>query len=156
MAPSNDFAALSPVQLVHGPLDTARALAAVASDAAGGNVLFLGTTRGLTDGVVTKTLDYEAHEPLALEQLLRLRDEAMQLYGLAACTILHRLGTVPVGEASVAIAASAPHRREAFAAAEWLMERIKMDVPIWKCEEQDDGGRSWVHPVGAGRPGGVP
>ena len=149
MAPSNDFAALSPVQLVHGPLDTARALAAVANDAAGANVLFLGTTRGLTDGVVTKTLDYEAHEPLALEQLLRLRDEAMQLYGLAACTILHRLGTVPVGEASVAIAVSAPHRREAFAAAEWLMEQIKRDVPIWKREEDAGGLKTWVHPGAA-------
>jgi molybdopterin synthase catalytic subunit len=51
-----------------------------------------------------------------------------------------------VGEASVAIAASAPHRREAFAAAEWLMERIKEAVPIWKCEERPDGSHRWVHP----------
>ena len=147
MVPFNDPALPATVLLVHGPLDTARGLAAVASAAAGANVLFLGTTRGLTDGVVTKTLDYEAHEPLALEQLARLRDEAMQLYGLAACTILHRLGNVPVGEASVAIAASAPHRREAFAAAEWLMEQIKRDVPIWKREEDAAGLKTWVHPV---------
>ncbi|MFM8702756.1 MAG: molybdenum cofactor biosynthesis protein MoaE, partial [Planctomycetia bacterium] len=51
-----------------------------------------------------------------------------------------------VGETSVAIATSAPHRRAAFAAAEWLMERIKTEAPIWKCEEGADGGRDWVHP----------
>ena len=70
----------------------------------------------------------------------------MATYALTACVIRHRLGEVAVGETSVAIATSAPHRREAFAAAEWLMERIKSDVPIWKCEEGRDGDRAWVHP----------
>ena len=134
------------VTLVHEPIDTARLLAAVADAAAGANVLFLGTTRGVTEGVVTRSLDYEAHEPMALEQLARLRDEAVARHGLSACAIVHRLGSVPVGEASVAIAASAPHRRAAFAAAEWLMEEIKRDVPIWKREEADDGAKTWVHP----------
>jgi molybdopterin synthase catalytic subunit len=147
---------LSGVAIQHTPIDPVALLAAVGDIAAGGNVLFVGTARGITDGVITKSLAYEAHEPLAWETLEAVRRQAIARFSLTACGIVHRLGLVVAGEASVAIAASAPHRREAFAAAEWLMERIKMDVPIWKCEEQDDGGRSWVHPVGAGRPGGVP
>ena len=134
------------VSLVHGAIDAAAVLAAVASDAAGANVLFVGTTRGITDGLVTRSLDYEAHEPRAREVLARLRDEAVARFGLEACAIVHRLGTVPVGEASVAIAASAPHRREAFAATEWLMEQVKRVVPVWKREEAADGKRTWVHP----------
>jgi molybdopterin synthase catalytic subunit len=134
------------VRLVHETIDTAAALAAVASDAAGANVLFVGTTRGITDGFVTRSLEYEAHEPMARGELERLRDEAIARFGLADCVIVHRLGMVPVGEASVAIAASAPHRREAFAAAEWLMEQVKRVVPVWKREEAADGARTWVHP----------
>ena len=136
--------------LVWEPIDTPRLLESVAHDAAGANVLFTGTTRGVTAGVlatqITKRLTYEAHEPLASAVLGRLRDEAVAQYGLTACAIVHRLGEVAVGETSVAIATSAPHRREAFAAAEWLMERIKREAPIWKCEEGADGDRTWVHP----------
>lgn len=140
--------------LVHIPLDGQQLLAAVASPAAGANVLFLGTTRGITDGVETVELEYEAHEPMAVAALESLRAEAMQRFALTGCRIEHRLGVVGVGEASVAIATSAPHRREAFAAAEWLMERIKADVPIWKCEVGTDGSRAWVHPATV--PGGMP
>jgi GTP 3',8-cyclase len=136
--------------LVWGPIDTARLLDSVADDAAGANVLFTGTTRGVTAGVltnqITNRLVYEAHEPLASAVLTRLRDEAVAKHGLTACAIIHRLGEVAVGETSVAVATSAPHRREAFAAAEWLMERIKREAPIWKCEEGADGDRTWVHP----------
>jgi len=127
-------------------------LAAVASAAAGANVLFVGTTRGITAGVETSRLDYEAHEPMAEAGLARLRDEAVRRFGLTGCAVVHRLGTVAVGEASVAVATSGPHRREAFEAAEWLMERIKREVPIWKCEEGPDGARAWVHPGGAPEP----
>lgn len=132
--------------IVRESIDTEAVLAAVGRADAGANVLFVGTTRGITDGVVTRGLDYEAHERLAEEQLLGIAGEAVQRFGLAACVVVHRLGAVPVGEASVAVATSAPHRREAFAAAEWIMERIKQAVPIWKREEAADGSRTWVHP----------
>lgn len=132
--------------LLREPLVPARLLAAVSDAAAGANVLFVGTTRGITDGLTTSRLVYDAHEPLARGQLERLRAEAVGRFGLSRCVVHHRLGPVAVGEASVAIAASAPHRREAFAAAEWLMERIKEAVPIWKCEERPDGSHRWVHP----------
>lgn len=140
--------------LVHGPIDSAELLAAVADDAAGANVLFVGTTRGVTAGVITARLAYEAHEPLAREVLAQLGARAVERFGLSACVVRHRLGVVGVGEASVAVATSAPHRREAFAAAEWLMERIKSEVPIWKCEEDAAGGHTWVHPDARPAPAG--
>ena len=83
--------------LVWEPIDTARILAAVADDAAGANVLFTGTTRGVTAGIQTRRLAYEAHEPLARAELARLRDEAVAKYALTACMISHRLGEVDRG-----------------------------------------------------------
>jgi molybdopterin synthase catalytic subunit len=135
-----------PCRFVHGPIDGAAILAAVAAPDAGGNVLFLGTTRGVTADVTTRSLDYEAHETVAVVMLDGLRAEALARFGLCGCAIVHRLGRVVVGEASIAIAASAPHRREAFAATEWLLEQVKAVVPIWKCEEDGEGRRTWVHP----------
>ncbi len=65
---------------------------------------------------------------------------------LVGCALVHRLGEVGLGEASVAVAVSSPHRRDAFAAAEWLMDRLKQEVPIWKQEHWADGSSEWVHP----------
>lgn len=132
--------------LVRESIVTDRLLARVADAAAGANVLFTGTTRGLTAGAVTERLFYEAHEPLAASQLGTLVAAATARFDLRACVVQHRLGPVAVGETSVAIAVSAPHRPEAFAAAAWLMERIKAEVAIWKCDERPDGSRAWVHP----------
>lgn len=146
---ASDPAGAEAVRLGREPIDPAWLLAAVADPAAGGNVLFLGTARGLTAGVVTRLLTYDAHEPLAFATLQQLRQQAIDRFGLVACAVWHRLGTVTPGAASVAVAASAAHRREAFAAAEWLMERIKHEVPIWKCEEGEDGRREWLHPTAA-------
>lgn len=143
------------VACVRAAIDTASVLAAVADVAAGGNVLFVGTARGMTDGVATCRLVYDAHEPLAVATLERLREEAIERFDLVACAVTHRIGDVLPGEATVAVATSAPHRAAAFAAAEWLMEAIKKDVPIWKAEERSDGRREWLHPESAARPGGA-
>ena len=70
----------------------------------------------------------------------------MERFSLSGCEVVHRLGPVEVGAASIVIATSAPHRRAAFAAAEWLLERTKTVVPVWKCDEADDGTRRWAHP----------
>lgn len=131
--------------LVRRPIDPQRLLAAVASPEAGANVLFLGTARGFTKGVETTGLEYEAHDAMATEALERLCMAAVDRFSLLACAVEHRLGRIGIGEAAVGIAASAPHRRAAFDAAAWLMERIKREVPIWKCEEWADGRRAWVH-----------
>lgn len=141
------------VILTREPIDANSLLAAVADVTAGGNVLFVGTTRGLTDGVTTTCLGYDAHEPLARTVLARLVAEARERFSLVSCGVVHRLGTVAAGEASVAVAASAPHRKAALTAVEWLMEQIKREVPIWKCEHQPDGSHVWVH--GDVPPGGL-
>lgn len=138
--------------LTRGPIEPERLRAAVADAAAGAEVVFVGTARGITAGVVTHGLEYEAHEPLAAESLARLAAAARERFGLVACAVEHRLGRIGIGEAAVALATSAPHRAPAFAAAEWLMERIKADVPIWKCEEWADGRREWLHPGGVPAP----
>lgn len=132
--------------LVRRPIDPQRLLAAVSNPDAGANVLFVGTARNHGAGGAIRGLDYEAHEPMAAPALERLCAAAVERFGLAACAVEHRLGRIAVGEVSVAVAASAAHRREAFAAAEWLIDRIKREAPIWKCEEQADGGREWIHP----------
>ncbi len=134
------------VSLVDGAIDHAALLASVAAPDAGATVLFLGTTRRHTGDVVTERLEYEAHQPMAVRELARLRNEAVSRFSLAGCGIVHRLGVVGVGETSVAVATAAAHRREAFAAAEWVMEEIKRSVPIWKCDESAVGDRRWVHP----------
>ena len=131
--------------LVRHEIDAAQVLAAVASPVAGATVLFIGTTRSLSDGVVTQRLEYEAYEPMAAKTLGSLRDAAIVRFGLIDCHVVHRLGLVKVGETSVAIATSAAHRREAFEATQWLMEQINHEVPIWKCEQSADGSREWVH-----------
>ena len=139
------------VTLSHGPLDTCSLLAAVASEAAGANVLFTGTTRRTTGDQTTEWLDYEAYEPLATTELNALRQEAVAQFGLTGCAIAHRLGRVAVGETSVAVAVSAAHRREAFAAASWLMDELKRRVPVWK-HEVGSAGAFWVHPAGEALP----
>jgi len=135
-----------PEVLVRRALDGQRLLAQVADQDAGANILFLGTTRRTTGSDLTEGLDYEAHEPMAAAALERLAVEALERFALTSCAIEHRLGWVPAGEASIAVALSSPHRRAAFAAVEWLMERIKAEVPIWKCAAGEDGSREWVHP----------
>lgn len=137
------------------PIDPAAVLAAVGDVAAGGNVLFVGTVRSTTGGVVTTRLLYDAHESLAVAELERLRCMAADRFGLVGCAVAHRIGAVPPGAASVAVAASAAHRPAAFAAAEWLMAAIKRDVPIWKAEERADGRCDWLHPETASWPGGA-
>jgi molybdopterin synthase catalytic subunit len=128
------------------PIDTQALLQRAASPAAGAIVLFLGTTRELTDGRQTVALDYEAYRAMAEQKLAELEAEARSRWPLVECLIVHRLGHVSAGEASVAIVVSAPHRREAFDAGEWLIDTLKRDVPIWKCEQWADGTTEWVHP----------
>ncbi|MFM1904464.1 MAG: hypothetical protein RLZZ440_2364 [Planctomycetota bacterium] len=148
--PDDLSAGLPAVRFTRRPLDPAAALAGVAAVTAGANLLFVGTARASTAGLVTTRLEYEAHEPLAVSVLDGLRNRAIARFGLVACLIEHRLGLVEPGEASLVVAVSSPHRREAFAAGEWLMDRIKREPPIWKREHRPDGGGEWVH--GSERP----
>jgi molybdopterin synthase catalytic subunit len=134
------------IELTKQPIDACALLASVSQPAAGAVVLFLGTTRELTDGRRTLSLDYEAYDEMAERKLAELEAEARRRWPVVECAIVHRLGRVPLAEASVAIAVSTPHRADAFAAGQWLIDSIKRDVPIWKQEHWSDGKSEWVHP----------
>jgi molybdopterin synthase catalytic subunit len=134
------------IQLTHDPIDTAAVADQVRHPNAGAVVLFLGTTRELTGERKTVALDYEAYAEMAEKKLSELEAEARRRWPVIECRIVHRLGRVPTSEASVAIAVSTPHRRDAFEAGQWLIDSLKHDVPIWKREQWADGSTEWVHP----------
>ena len=132
--------------LTHNPIDPAAVLASVQSPEAGAAVLFLGTVRRHTEGRETSSLDYEGFEPMAEQKLAELEHRASERWPLVGCTVIHRLGHLELGEASVAVAVSAAHRQIAFEAGQWLIDTLKQTVPIWKRENWADGTREWVHP----------
>lgn len=112
----------------------------------GAHAWFEGVTRRMTGALQTTLLSYEAFVPMATRQLEALAEEAAARFDLTAIAITHRLGEVPVGQASIVIGCSAAHRRGPLAALPWLMDRIKADVVIWKREHFADGQTEWIHP----------
>lgn len=138
------------IAVVREPLDPATLVAAVGDPEAGAAVLFLGTTRENTAGRRVERLEYEAFETMAVKEMRRLAQRARRHWALSRIVMVHRIGVVPVGEASVAIAVSAPHRAEAFEAARWLIDQLKAQVPIWK-KEYFRGGAAWVEPQADGQ-----
>jgi molybdopterin synthase catalytic subunit len=134
------------IQLVQGPIDNSAVLASVTSNDAGAVVLFLGTTREFTHGRRTESLDYECYSAMAEKKLAELETQVRERWPLTGCAIVHRLGHLELGEASIAIAVSSPHRQVAFEAGKWLIDTIKEVVPIWKKENWADGTSEWVHP----------
>jgi molybdopterin synthase catalytic subunit len=125
-------------------LSVDEALAAVADPAAGGTCVFVGTVRDRSDAGDVTGLEYEAWDELATRRLGELADELFERWPIARAAILHRTGALGVGEASVVIAVSAPHRPEAFEACRHAIERLKHDVPIWKKESLVEGEAHWV------------
>jgi molybdopterin synthase catalytic subunit len=147
------------IRLIETSIDVAGVLAAVASPRAGAVVLFLGTARELTGERRTASLDYECYPAMAEGKLAQLEAEARVRWPLVECAIVHRLGHLEIGEASVAVAVSAAHRHDAFDAGRWLIDTLKRVVPIWKQENWADGASQWVHPglgesEGGAAPGG--
>ena len=134
------------VELTSSAIDSAQVLARVQSPAAGAVVLFLGTTRELTGDRRTASLDYESYGEMARGKLEELEQAARKRWPVIECVVVHRLGHLEVGEASVAVAVSTAHRQDGFEAAKWLIDTIKEVVPIWKCENWADGTKQWVHP----------
>ena len=131
------------------PLSLEDVTGRVGRDAAGAIVTFQGTTRDVD------SLDYEAYREMAEEKIAGILHECVAAHGLEAAAAEHRVGSVPLGEASVIVAVSAAHRGEAFAGARAAINRIKAEAPIWTREVEDGEGR-WVEgtPVdGAGTPG---
>lgn len=135
------------LDLLTSPMDVARATEFVSAANAGGIDIFLGTTRSeiSASGHELLALDYQAYESMARRQLKELADGAREKWPVIRLVILHRLGRVPVGEASVLIAVSTPHRAEAFEACRWIIDQLKKQVTIWKQEIWAGGEATWVH-----------
>ncbi len=135
-------------RVVADGIETDALLADVGDPAAGGTTLFVGTTRNESEGRVVERLEYEAYEAMAVEEMRRIGEEIARRWQVVAVAMVHRVGVVPVGQASVAVAVSAAHREEAFAACRFGIDTLKATVPIWK-KEYYEGGEHWVGPCHA-------
>ena len=134
------------IELVDGPIQVEALRDRIDHPDAGAQGWFVGVTRRTTGDLITETLHYEAHHSMANRELLKLARDAVKKFSLLRLVIVHRLGEVPIAEASVVIGCSSSHRPETFAALEWIMNQLKQDVPIWKREFYSDGTEEWVHP----------
>ncbi len=132
------------VRVTDQPLAAEEAVAFVSDPGAGGTCVFLGTVRDRSDAGDVTGLTYEAWDELATRRLEELATEMGERWPLRKIALLHRTGALGVGEVSVVVACSAPHRAEAFEACRHGIEQLKHDVPIWKKEHLVSGASGWV------------
>lgn len=132
--------------LTRDPIDLA-ALVGGARPEDGAVCLFVGVVRNESGGRETVAIEYEAYGPMAESEMARLAAGVSNEWPGARLSVVHRIGRLGVGEASVAVLATAPHREEAFAACRAAIDRIKKTVPIWKKEIHPDGTSEWVDPT---------
>jgi molybdopterin synthase catalytic subunit len=130
-------------RVVEHPLDLAEVVQSVTATTHGGLVTFSGVVREVSKGKRVSRLDYEAYVPMAEKKLAAIAAEAQAAWPGLQVAVLHRVGTLLPGELAVVIAVSAPHRKEAFRGCEFVIDRLKRDVPIWKKEYAEDG-EVWV------------
>lgn len=133
------------------PIDIELLIERVESDERGGIAVFLGTVRNHHAGREVERLEYSAYGPLAEAECARIVAEAERTWG-AMVAVEHRIGALGIGDVSVAVAAAAPHRDEAFSACRYVIDEMKQRVPIWKREFYTDGTVAWVDPTA---PGGI-
>jgi molybdopterin synthase catalytic subunit len=112
----------------------------------GAVVTFLGTVRDLTGEHVTTALEYEAYTPMAEAKMAEIAADVRARWSNCEVAMIHRLGRLEVGEVSVAVAVSTPHRADAFAACKHAIDRLKELVPIWKKDLSPQGESKWIHP----------
>jgi molybdopterin synthase catalytic subunit len=115
----------------------------VRKDGNGGVVTFLGVVRDSSRGRRVLYLEYEAYREMALRKMQQIADEVREKWGIDDIAIVHRVGHLEVGERAVAIAVGSPHRKAAFEACEYAIDRLKEIVPIWK-KEVWEGGEAWI------------
>jgi molybdopterin synthase catalytic subunit len=130
-------------RLTADPIDVGALIAEVADDQAGAVATFLGTTRVRSRGRTVLYLEYEAYEGMAEKVMEEIASTLRERYELCRIAITHRIGRVGIGETSVAIAVSAPHREHALAACKEAIDTLKVDVPLWK-KEVYEGGEEWI------------
>lgn len=119
---------------------------------AGGVDIFVGITREWTQDKHTQMLSYDCYVPMALKEMKALLDDAVEKWPIVKACILHRTGLVPSAHPSVIIGVATPHRKDAFEACRFLIDQLKIRVPIWKKETYADGSEEWVDPTGKHSP----
>ena len=130
--------------IVREPIDPAHVLNQIGSDQDGATVLFLGVVRDHNDGRSVGGVRYDTYEEMAAQVLAEIVDEAGRSANTDRVAAVHRVGELKVGEVSVAIAVSSPHRAEAYDASRYIIEEIKKRLPVWKKERYSDGAEGWV------------
>lgn len=125
-------------------IDPQTVLGMVGSPADGAAILFIGTVREQNDGRAVNGMRYDAYVEMAEPVLRAIAAEAAVRAGSERIAVVHRIGELPVGTVSVAIAVSTPHREECFAAARYIIEQIKQRLPVWKHEHYSDGEARWL------------
>jgi molybdopterin synthase catalytic subunit len=148
LSDGDEVAVIPPVsgggfRLVDGPPDLAAVVAEVEDERAGAIATFQGTVRRQSRGRTVIALEYEAYTGMAEKVMAELADEVKQRHDLCAVAIAHRTGRCEIGDVSVAIAVSAPHRQDALAACRELIDELKERVPLWK-KELYEGGEEWI------------
>ncbi len=134
------------VRLTRNAIDYHALTEQVRMGSCGAAVVFLGTVRDLTGERVTVALDYEAYPGMAEKKMAEIEADTRRRWPVGDMVLEHRLGRLDVGEVSVAVAVSCPHRGDAFEACRHAIDRLKELVPIWKKENWADGTTEWVHP----------
>jgi len=135
------------IRVQAAPIDVAEVAAAAAGDGDGAISVFLGTVRNVNAGRRVLFLEYEAYGGMAEREMERIAAEAVARFGVTTVAIVHRIGRVEIGEASVGIAVAAPHRAPAMEACRFVIDSLKTSVPIWK-REHFEGGAVWVEGTG--------
>jgi molybdopterin synthase catalytic subunit len=148
LAEGDEVALIPPVsggafRLTEDPIDLAAIVSEVEDERAGAIATFLGTVRAQSRGRNVVRLEYEAYEGMAENVMAELAEQLQERYELCAVAITHRVGICEIGEASVAIAVSAPHRQDALAACKDAIDTLKETVPLWK-KEVYEGGEEWI------------
>lgn len=135
------------IQITEWPIDISAVIQAASALDAGGSNIFIGTVRNKTNNKTVRRLEYEAYESMAVAEIKKIVENASSRWKLLGYAVSHRTGTLVPGEVAVIVVVSTPHRKESFEACQFIVDELKVKVPIWKKEVFEDG-EQWVsaHP----------
>ena len=135
------------IEITDQAIDVQKIITAASNQQAGAINTFIGTVRNNTSGKKVLRLEYEAYEPMAISEIQKLIDKASEKWKLTRIAVSHRVGTLTPGDTAVVVVVATPHRKDSFAACQFIIDSLKQTVPIWKREFFEDGDE-WVsaHP----------
>ena len=132
------------IKISSSPLDFSECYQFVVDDGCGGIAVFVGTVRNATQNKAVTQLDFSTYKPMAVKEMQKIANQALEKYAIAKIAIHHAEGLLKIGDIPVIIAVSAPHRKAAFEACQFAIDTLKETVPIWKKEHFSDG-EVWVN-----------